>query len=123
MECLNEIQEAGKKLNQEQIEFYMKMLAPLAPFIASEMWERLGHKDFIDHAVWPKLNPEMLVQTDFELVLQVNGKLRKRLKMQLNPVEAEVVEIGKKELADYLAGKAIVKAIYVPNKLLNIVVK
>jgi len=123
MECLNEIQEAGKKLNQEQIEFYLKMLSPLAPFIASEMWERLGHKDFIDHAEWPKLNPEMLVQSDFELVLQVNGKLRKRLKMQLNPVEAEVVELGKKELADYLAGKAIVKAIYVPNKLLNIVVK
>jgi leucyl-tRNA synthetase len=123
MEALNEIQEAGSVMTQAQSEFYLKMLFPLAPHIASELWERFGYKEWIDYAAWPVLDESKLVQDSFELVLQVNGKIRKKLEAKLNIGEAEAWVLAEKELSEWITGKTIVKKIFVPNKLMNIVVK
>lgn len=123
MEALNEIRDSGDTMTAFQMEFFMKMLAPFAPHMASEIWETLGHTDFIDFAAWPQFDASKVVQNDFELVLQVNGKIRKKIRVPINLDEAAGVALAHKELAEFLAGKEIVKNIFVKNKLANIVVR
>jgi leucyl-tRNA synthetase len=123
MEALNDIAAAGGQLDRAQAEFFVKMLAPFAPHIAAELWERLGHPGFIDHVPWPKLDPEMLKRDSFELVIQVNGKLRGRREVPMDAEEAAIAEIARSEAASWLEGKTVVREIYVKQKLYNIVVK
>jgi leucyl-tRNA synthetase len=123
MEALNEIQDAGSSMTRTQSEFYLKMLFPLAPHIASELWERFGHNDWIDYACWPEFDESKMVKDNFELVLQINGKVRKKLEASLGIAETEVWALAEKELAEWLTGKTVVKKIFVQNKLLNVVVK
>lgn len=123
MEALNEIREESQAMSLQQLEFFIKMMAPFAPHLASEVWEKLGHQDFIDFASWPGLDESKLIETDFELVLQVNGKIRKKMRVAIDMNEENAVPLAHKELAEFLTGKQIVKTIFVKNKLLNIVVK
>ena len=123
MEGLNEIRDSGDTMSKAQMEFFMKMLAPFGPHMAAEIWEMLGHCDFIDYASWPKYDAAFVAETDFELVVQVNGKIRRKIRVPINLEEKDAVPLGQKEAAEFLAGKEIVKTIYVKNKLLNFVVK
>ncbi len=123
MEALNHIQDSGEAMTKSQGEMFVKMLFPFAPHIACELWEILGNKTALDYAAWPVLNPEMLVETEFELVLQVNGKIRSKVMAQMNIPQAQALVLAKQNLAEHLAGKTVVKEIVVPNKLVNIVVK
>ena len=123
MEGLNEIRDSGEQMTRPQMEFFMKMLAPFAPHMASEFWEMLGNKTWIDFAAWPVYDAKFVAEDDFELVLQVNGKIRKKIRVPINMEEAQAVPLAHKELVDFLAGKEVVKTIYVKNKLLNVVVK
>jgi leucyl-tRNA synthetase len=123
MEALNEIRDSGDTMTRSQMEFFMKMLSPFAPHTAAEIWEMLGHKGFIDYEAWPKYDASLVKESDFELVLQVNGKIRKKIRVPINMEEKDAVPLGEKELAEHLTGKQVMKAIYVKNKLLNFVVK
>lgn len=123
MEALNEIQDSGESMDKDQAEFFLKLMQPFAPHIAAELWQMLGHADYIDYASWPILDPSKLVETEFELVMQVNGKIRKRMMAALGISQDQAIQLAEKELHEFLAGKEIVKKIYVANKLVNIVVK
>jgi len=123
MECLNELQDSGKPVSKEQGEMYLKMLYPFAPHIASELWQKLGNQTFLSISPWPTLDTSMLVQTEFELVVQVNGKIRGRLKAQIGMTEVQAMAAAKPILAEHLVGKEIVKTIFVTNKLLNLVIR
>jgi len=123
MECLNDLKDTGVPLNQSQLEMLIKVMHPFAPHITSEIWELLGYKTWLHHEAWPELNTSYLVETDFELVFQVNGKIRKRKMVPANINESEVWTLAQSELEEHLVGKAIIKQIYVPRKLCNIVVK
>lgn len=124
MESLNELQESQIHfMSQGQTEMYLKMLFPLAPHMTSELWELLGHTDYLDYAAWPKVDESKLQQKTYELVFQINGKVRKKLEVQLGLTEDQAIVLAEKELTEWLAGKTIVKKIFVPNKILNIVVK
>lgn len=123
MEALNHIQEAGEVMTKAQAEFFVKMLAPLAPHLASELWEKLGHSTRIDYQPWPKLDPQLLIDEDFELVVQVNGKVRAKMRVAMNIAEDKAIESAIASVPEWVSGKEIVKKIYVKNKLVNLVVK
>jgi leucyl-tRNA synthetase len=101
------------------------LLAPFAPYLAHELWEMLGEDDNLLKAPWPKFDAELAKEEELEIPVQINGKLRSRVIVPADATESTVLE---RALADdkvkvAIAGKQIVKKIYVPGKLVNIVVK
>ncbi|HXE90212.1 MAG TPA: leucine--tRNA ligase [Terriglobales bacterium] len=101
------------------------LLAPFAPFLAHELWEMLGEKSNLLRAPWPSYDPELAKEEEIEIAVQVNGKLRSRL---LIPADLGEDAVRERALADEkvcasLDGKQLVKAIVVPGKLVNIVVR
>jgi len=101
------------------------LLAPFAPYLAHELWEMLGENDNLLKAPWPKFDAELAKEEELEIPVQINGKLRSRVIVPADASESTVLE---RALADdkvkvAIAGKQIMKKIYVPGKLVNIVVK
>jgi leucyl-tRNA synthetase len=104
------------------------LLAPLTPHIAEEMWEMLGNQDGLWNAPWPVLIDEQLAlakDNEVEIPVQVNGRVRTTLKVAAGASESDVVAKAKADpaAARHIDGKRIVKVIFVPNKLLNLVVQ
>jgi leucyl-tRNA synthetase len=135
MELTNEIYlaeplENGVKpeIRKEVLQILTLLLAPMTPHIAEEMWEMLGNKDGLWNAPWPVLIDEQLElakDNEVEIPVQVNGRVRGTLKVPANLSESELVPkaLGDPAVARHINGKRIVKQIYVPNKLLNLVVQ
>lgn len=123
MECLNDLKETGVLLSKAQLEMLVKMMHPFVPHLTSELWEILGHTNWLHKESWPDLDSSYLVATDFELVFQINGKIRKRKVVPVDISESDVFALAEIELSEQLAGQSIVKKIYVPKKLCNIVVR
>jgi leucyl-tRNA synthetase len=100
------------------------MLAPMTPHIAEEMWEILGHSNGLWTVRWPAANAELAKQDHVEIPVQINGKLRGKLKVTMGIGQDEIVATanGDAAISAHLAGKSIVKIIFVPDKLLNLVV-
>ncbi len=101
------------------------ILAPLAPFTAEELWERLGQRGSVFKAQWPPYDPEALKQAEMTYVVQVNGRLRATVEapVDLDPEALKKLVLSSEKVKSYLKDKEIVKTIIVPNKLINIVVK
>jgi leucyl-tRNA synthetase len=106
-------------------EAFVLLLAPLAPHIAEELWARLGHTESLAREPWPKVDPGKLVEQTLELPVQVNGKLRDRIKVPADASEQAVLQTAElaEKIRPWLDGKTIVKRLYVPKKLVNFVVK
>ena len=102
----------------------VQMLYPFAPHIAEELWEHLGEKQSLTYIPIPPVDPQYLVDTRTVYVIQINGKLRGRFDLPIDQSEEALMAFARNqpEIAKYLQGE-IIKIIYVPNKLLNIVVK
>ena len=101
------------------------MLAPLAPHIAEELWSIIGNKNSIFNEKWPKYNPLKLQSDEMKLVVQVNGKVRANISLPKNSTKDDVL-LKCKELENvskYLINTDLIKEIYVPEKIVNIVVK
>jgi leucyl-tRNA synthetase len=116
------------EIRKEVLQILTLLLAPMTPHIAEEMWEMLGNKDGLWNAQWPTLiegQLELAENDEIEIPVQVNGKVRGRLSIVRDEIEASVVAAaqGHPAIARYIDGKRIVKQIYVPNKLLNLVVQ
>ena len=102
----------------------VQMLYPFAPHIAEELWEELGEKEALTYAALPVANPQYLVDSTAVYVVQINGKMRGRFELPKDKTEEELMALIKEkpELEKHLAGE-ILKTVFVPNKLLNIVMK
>ncbi|MCC7666670.1 leucine--tRNA ligase [Liquorilactobacillus satsumensis] len=109
----------------EYIEGFVKMLSPLVPHLAEELWTKLGHVGTITYEAWPSFDPEKLVEDNVEVVVQVNGKVRQHLVVQKGTDREQLQEIAlnDEKVKKGIAAKSIVKVISVPDKLVNIVVK
>jgi leucyl-tRNA synthetase len=101
------------------------LLAPFAPYLAHELWEMLGEKGDLLKAPWPKFDPALAKEEELEIPVQINGKLRSRIVVPADATEETVLEraLADEKVKATIAGKQIVKKIYVPGKLVNIVVK
>jgi leucyl-tRNA synthetase len=100
------------------------MLAPMTPHLAEELWEMLGHKAGLWTVAWPDFDSELARDNEVEVVVQVNGRVRARLKVAAGLGEAELIPkaLGEPAVAQHINGKRVVKQIVVPDKLVNLVV-
>lgn len=113
---------ADQKLSAPMAEGFLKILAPFAPHVAEELWSRLGHTTTIHRESWPTFNPFKIVASTFELVIQVNGKVRDRMTVASDITEAEATALAfaSEKVQQHLAGKTPQKVVYVKGRLLGI---
>ena len=107
------------------LEPFVLLLAPFAPHLAEESWELLGHNKTLAYEPWPAYDPALLVESEVEIAVQINGKVRGKLRIPADADQDTVQQmaIGDARVAENLAGKQIVKVVYVPGRLLSFVVK
>ncbi|GIN60057.1 leucine--tRNA ligase [Robertmurraya siralis] len=105
------------------VEGFVKMLAPIAPHIAEELWEKLGHDGTITYEAWPAYDEAKLVDDEVEIVVQINGKVKAKLMVpaDANREVLEEIAMGDVKVKEQIDGKTVRKVIAVPGKLVNIV--
>jgi len=109
----------------EAIRNLVLLLASFAPFSGEEFWERLGGQYSVHDQAWPKWDESLLATETFTLVIQINGKLRDTVEVpvELSKEEAEKQALNREKIQGLTEGKRIVKTIYVPKRLINLVVR
>lgn len=120
---LNKEKENG--LDRSSIETLVLLLAPFTPHFSEEVWQMLGHQESIMRESWPKYDLEKLVAEEMEIPVQVNGKMRDTLVISVNASQEEIIEQAKglPNILRNIQERTIVKEIYVPKKIINLVVK
>jgi len=124
MECVN-LFTAREVRPKRAMETIVLLLAPLAPHIAEELWQALGHDDSLAYEPWPEYDPALLVDEEVEIPVQINGKVRARIVVPADAEGDQLVEAARSEpkVAEWLEGKTIRKTIALPGKLVNFVVR
>jgi len=124
MEYVNGLEKNGADIEEKKA--LVLMLAPLAPYLTEEWWEKIGEKFSVHEQDWPKFESKLAQGETVTVVVQVNSKLRARLELDLNQAEnkAEVIKLAKENerMSEFLSGKRVVKEIFIPGKLVNLVV-
>lgn len=110
-------------VTRDQMDRFLRVLAPFAPHFAEELWQRLGHAQSIALAPWPEHDPAMLHDTEVEIAVQILGKVRARISVPADADEAKLrsMALSEETIAQLIAGKDIRKVIVVPGRLVNIV--
>ena len=124
MEYTNTLTAMAKKggVDKETLEDAVVLLAPFAPHIAEELWEAMGHEDSVFAETWPTYDEEAMKEDEVEIVVQINGKVKGKLVIAAEEDKDSVLAKAKEVLGDKLNGN-IVKEIYVPGRIVNIVQK
>ena len=124
MSLVNEVYSLGK-ISKEQLTIFIELLCPFAPHLCEEIWEFMGGEGFLSQHPWPKYDEAKTVDAQTEIGVQVNGKVRGKLVIPTGADKDEVLADAKKDpkIAALLEGKTLVKEVYVPNRLVNFVVK
>jgi leucyl-tRNA synthetase len=114
---------AQEQRPRKLLEPFVLLLAPYAPHLAEELWEKVGHSQSLAYEPWPKFEPSLLKEDTVTIVLQVNGKLRDRVEAptQISQKDLEALALANDRVKDHLAGKQVKKVVVVPGKLVNIV--
>ena len=124
MTCLNEINEVGS-LTKDELSVFLRLLCPFAPHLCEEMWEQLGGEGPCSTAQWPDYDESKCVDDEIEIAVQVNGRVRDRFTVPAD-IDAAGAIAGAKALdkvKEFTDGMVFVKELYVPGKLVNLVVK
>lgn len=110
-------------LPKEYAEGFVKLLSPIAPHLAEELWNKLGHEGSISYEAWPQYDESKLVDDEVEIVVQLNGKVKAKLTVPADATREQLEELAKNDarVKEQLEGKTIRKVIAVPGKLVNIV--
>ncbi len=110
---------------KDALETVVILLAPFVPHVTEELWEEMGHRDPLVDAAWPTYDPAAASEEEITIVIQVNGKLRGRLVVPAGESDDKIKELALKDekTGKFLEGKKPVKVVYVPKKLVNIVIK
>ncbi len=131
MECNNALIKqqhdvvAQSKAYRRALETMMQLLAPFAPHITEELWQQTGHTSSIHSTDWPVYNEALTQDEAFTLVMQVNGKVRERIEVPADISEQEVRElvVSNPKVATFIGESTIQKIIYIPGRLVNVVVR
>ena len=113
------------KITKEDFRTFLILLNPVAPHITEELWEVCDLGGILSEQVWPKYDKKMTIDDEIEIPIQFNGKVRYTIKIERDASQDKVFEVAEKDelFAKNIEGKKIVKKIYIPNKIVNIVVK
>ena len=125
MEYNNKLIEIAKKeggVDKETLNTLAVLLAPFAPHLAEEIWQQLGNEGSVFHAGWPTYDEEAMKDDEIEVPVQINGKTRAIVTIAADASKEDAIAAGKEAIKDKLTG-TIVKEIYVPKKIINIVQK
>jgi len=116
---------ASKEVWESSIKTLLLLLAPTAPHLAEELWQRTGREYSIHSQAWPEWDKALVTRDEFTLVVQVNGKLRDRVTVPVSITEDEAKNIAgeQEKVRPYLEGREVIRVIYIPGRLVNIVVK
>src|SRR5690349_18720557 len=129
MECNNAMiklqseEVARSRAFQNTLESMIQLLAPMAPHITEELWQQTGHANSIHTTDWPTYDEEMTRDETFTLVVQVNGKVRERIEIAAGVSEQDVrtLALSNSRVASFIGDSTVQKVIYIPGKLVNIV--
>mgnify|MGYP005897491977 CR=1 FL=1 len=125
MEYNNKFIEVAKKeggIDKETLETIAVLLSPFAPHFAEEMWEQLGHVDTVFKAGWPKYDENEMKDDEIKIPVQINGKTKAVIEIPADISKDDAIAAGREAIADKLTGN-VIKEIYVPKKIINIVMK
>ncbi len=122
MSYLNDIEQKGS-ITAGELKAFLLLLNPMAPHLTEELWQQCGFGGMIVDQSWPTYDEAKTVESSVEIPVQVSGKLRGTIVIERGEAQASVVEKAKAKVAGYLEGKTVVKEIYVPDKLVNLVAK
>ena len=124
MSLLNTVSATGK-ITKAEYKIFITLLNPFAPHITEELWEICGFEGMLNETSWPKYDEAKFVDKNVEIVVQINGKIRARLNVSADISSADAIALAKENdnVKNEIEGKNIIKELYVPKKLVNIVVK
>jgi leucyl-tRNA synthetase len=125
MEYLNVIRAEGRTPTVDEVRPLVVMLAPMAPHLCEELWERMGGEPSVfDHAAWPEWDEELIRTDTVELPVQVNGKLRATIRVERGASEEAVREaaLAEESVRRHVGDAGIRKTVHIPDRLLNLVV-
>ena len=122
MGLINTIYAKGS-ITKDELEIFIKPLSPFAPHLTEEIWASLGNEGFLSVAKWPEYDEAKTVDDEIEVAVQVNGKTREVVKVSKDIDKDGAINAGKEAVSKWLEGATIVKEIYIPGKIVNIVIK
>ena len=124
MSLLNDIQGFGS-INEAEFKTYLILLNPFAPHMTEELWQQAGFEGMLNEAEWPKYDEAKCADSTVEIAVQVNGKIKARINVAADISAPDAIAAAKADgaVAAAIEGKSIIKELYVPKKLVNIVVK
>ena len=122
MGLINTIYAKGS-ITKDELEIFIKLLSPFAPHLTEEIWASLGNEGFLSVAKWPEYDEAKTVDDEIEVAVQVNGKTREVVKVSKDIDKDGAINAGKEAVSKWLEGATIVKEIYIPGKIVNIVIK
>ncbi len=126
MEYTNKLGEQSRNkggVDQETLETLVTLLSPFCPHIAEELWRELGHDTTVFKETWPVYDEEKMKDNEFDMPVQINGKVRATVSISVDEAKDSVLSKARTAIESKLEGKTIVKEIYVPGRIINIVVK
>ena len=107
----------------ETLKTVVRLIAPFAPHVGEELWEMLGGTETVFHTGWPTYEEEAMKDNEITIPVQINGKTKATIDIAVDEAKDKVIAMGKDAVADKLEGLNIIKEIYVPGKIVNIVAK
>jgi leucyl-tRNA synthetase len=125
MEYNNKFIDLAKKtggIDKETLKTFVTLIAPFAPHIGEELWAELGGTDSVFHSTWPVYDEAAMKDDEIEIAVQINGKTKAVLSIPADMSKEDAIAAGKELIASKIEG-TIVKEIYVPKRIVNIVVK
>jgi leucyl-tRNA synthetase len=124
MEFLNFAESGKEKVGKDALERMLLLLAPFAPHICEELWQKLGHAESIFKQTWPVVDSNLVKENTIEMIVQINGKMRDKILVLVDAQQSEVEGIAKnsKLTKKWLANSQIKKTIFVSGRLINFVV-
>jgi leucyl-tRNA synthetase len=125
MEYNNKMLDIAKRnggIDRKTLETAIILIAPFAPHVSEELWSQMGHTGSVFDNTWPTYDKEKMKDSEIEIAVQINGKTRGTIMIDAEASKEAVLETVKKAMSDKITG-AIIKEIYVPGRIVNIVVK
>jgi leucyl-tRNA synthetase len=118
---------AGERaaLLREAVETVLLLLGPISPHVTEELWEQLGHPESLFRQPWPTPDPAALTRREVTVVVQVDGKVRSRLTLEVDAAEPRVqaLALADDKVKPWLQGRAVERVVVVPNRLVNVVTR